>query len=90
MKHRKIQLAGFIIGSDHLLCCVYEVFNGNFIYFTMGLDDNTVLKLWTKLQLRLRRKYFSDAKTQYEEILETILWTQDFDELSFQDYAKIK
>lgn len=91
MKHRKIQLTVFISLVVIMLAifAYMKFFNGNFIYFTMGLDDNTVFKVTDKTATKVETEVlFSDAKTQYEDFFGEDVWNQDIDGVSFQDYAK--
>jgi len=91
VKHRKIQLGIFIVLVIASLAILgyMKFFNGNLVYFTTGLDDNTVFKVADKTATKVETEVLiSDAKNQYEDFFGENVWSQNIDGISFEDYAK--
>jgi len=91
VKHRKIQLGIFIflIIASLAILAYMKFFNGNLVYFTTGLDDNTVFRVADKTATKVEADVLiSDAKNQYEDFFGEDVWNQNIDNISFEDYAK--
>ena len=88
MKHRKIQLGIFIflIIASLAILAYMKFFNGNLVYFTTGLDDNTVFRVADKTATKVEADVLiSDAKNQYEDFFGEDVWNQNIDDISFED-----
>ena len=91
MKHRKIQLVIFVLLllSSLAVLAYMKFFNGDFLYFTAGLDNNTIFKVADKTATNVETEVLiSDAKNQYEDFFGEDVWNQNIDGISFEDYAK--
>jgi len=91
VKHRKIQLGIFIllVIVSLAILAYMKFFNGNYVYFTTGLNDSTIFKVADKTATKVETKVLlSDAKNQYEEFFGEDVWNQNIEGISFEDYAK--
>jgi len=91
VKHRKIQLGIFtlLVIVSLAIFAYMKFFNGDLVYFTTGLDDNTVFKVADNTATKVEAEVLiSDAKNQYEDFFGEDVWNQNIDGISFEDYAK--
>jgi len=91
VKHRKKQLGILIllVIASLAILAYMKFFNGSLVYFTTGLDDNTIFKVADKTATKVETEVLiSDAKNQYEDFFGKDVWSQNIDNISFEDYAK--
>jgi len=91
VKHRKLQLGIFalLVIISLAVLAYMKFYNGSLVYFTTGLNDNTIFKVADQTATKVEADVLiSDAKNQYENFFGEDVWNQNIDGISFEDYAK--
>lgn len=91
MKRKNRQFAGlFVIVAIILLLTVYiKFFNGSIIYISTGLKDNVLFKVsGTKAYTWEADILLADAKSEYESVFGSNVWSQTMEGVSVEDYVK--
>ena len=72
------------------LFAVYiKFFNGSIIYISTGLGKNTILNAKNQKTPTYEADILmSDAKSEYEDVFGSDIWSQTIDGVTFEDYAK--
>ena len=90
-RRRKTQLAGLLaVAAVILLVYGYiRFFNGSVVYISTGLGKNELFKIDKEVtKMAEATLLLSDARTEYESLFGSEIWTQTIDGISFDDYVK--
>lgn len=90
-KRKKSQLAGLmVIAAVILLVYGYmKFFNGTFLYISTGFDRDELFKVDHQVtHLMDAQILLADARSEYENLFGSGIWSQTVDGVNFDDYVK--
>ena len=91
MKRRKKRIVTILIIAAAVAAVLVFIkfFNGNGLYISTGMGKNVLAKVdGQKTYTMDAAVLMSDAKSQYEEMFGSSIWTQQIDGKTFEEYIK--
>jgi foldase protein PrsA len=88
-KIRQILGVGFVAAVVVLAFVYIRFFNGTFIYISTGLKSSELFKVGTQKAYTWEADILlSDAKTEYESVFGSSVWSQTMEGINMDDYVK--
>lgn len=91
MKRRKKRVIGFVVFAVVVafIAIYIKFFNGTLLYVSTGLKDNVVFKAGTSKAYTWEADILlADARTEYENVFGSNVWTQSMEGVNTDDYVK--